>query len=204
MANSQYDLCSQAAALLGEKPIQSFTGGQREATCGLLYGDCVRNLLASYPWSFAQAKQQLARLSTAPLNEWKYAYKLPSDRLGNPNAYYDNAAVGAIPFLAWEVQGDNVLCNEEAVYCDYLFLPTIPKWPPYFVTLVIYALAAVLAVPLTTDQSKAEYWDVKAFGTGQENQRGGQWLAATNADAMGQTNIAIHPDAFTLINVRGS
>lgn len=204
MANTAIDICAKACVLVGQKPIQSFTGGQKQATCKMLYDMTIENLIASYVWGFAGAKVQLARLVASPGGEWKYAYKLPPDRIGQPNAYYPSNAVGEFPFLSWELQGDAVLCNEEAVFCDYKFAPTVARWPAYFENLAVHAMAAVLAVPLTTDRGLAEFYHQMTFGTPQESGMGGLWLQATNADAQGQTNIALHPDSFVLVNVRGS
>jgi hypothetical protein len=201
--NSPFDVCSNALVLLGSKPINSFTGGDKETTCGLLYPMDKESLLTSYPWKFCTAKAQLARLTDAPLTSWKYAYKLPLPRLGAPLAYYNSGGVGATTFLEWEVQGADLLCNEEVVFCDYQFDVVESRFPPYFVNLIVLSMAAKLALPVTRDQSKADFYRGLAYGSPSENEQGGAWLAATNADARGQTNIALHPDSWSLVNVRG-
>jgi hypothetical protein len=191
--------------LLGQKPVQSLVGGDDKITaCRVLYPIEMEALLSSYPWKFAQSKIQLARVTEAPVNEWKYAYTLPSGRIGDPSTYYDSGEVGAVPILEWEVQGNNLLTDAEQIFCDYTFDVSEPRWPAYFVKLASLVMAAALAMPLTRDQSKVDHYRALAYGTPQENGNGGEWLKATNIDAMGQTNIALHPDSFFLVNVRGS
>lgn len=200
--SSDIDVCAKALVLLGSKPISSMTGGDKETSCSLLYPMTKESLLSSYPWKFSTAKVQLARLATAPLTSFKYQYGLPSGRIGDPHAYYRSPAEGEEPFLNWKVQGNAVMCDEEIVYCDYTFDVPEARFAPYFVNLIVLAMAAVLALPVTRDQSKADFYRLLAYGSPAENEQGGAWLAATNADAKGQTNIALHSDSFSLINCR--
>jgi hypothetical protein len=67
-----------------------------------------------YPWSFSFKKVQLARTINTPVNEWKYEYQLPSDRIGPPRAAFNSDQAGARPFTSWEIYGDKLLTNETA------------------------------------------------------------------------------------------
>ena len=87
VGDSALTICSDALLLLGAAPISSFNQGTDEATvCDRLYPDVRDSTLQMYPWTFSFKKVQLARTTNTPVNEWKYEYQLPSDRIGPPRA----------------------------------------------------------------------------------------------------------------------
>jgi hypothetical protein len=153
-----------------------------------------------YPWSFSMKKVALARLITAPNSVWKYAYQLPGDRLGSPRAVYDTAAVGATPRKEWEIQGDQVLTNLEAVYIDYQYSVGEFAMPQYFVQLLKYQVAWHIAEPITEQAEKAAFWRRMALGEAAENGRGGYFRTATQID--GANNSIKVIDDYTLITAR--
>jgi hypothetical protein len=183
--DSAVSICSDALILLGAKPISSFTDGTDEAnTCDRLYPD-VRNMtLMMYPWSFAYKKMKLARLITTPTNEWEYEFQLPGDRLGNPRAVFPSENVGARPFTAWEINGDKLYTNELTIVIDYPYQTQEFAMPSYFVQLLKYMMAWHLAMPITEQESKTQYWQAVATGGGEG--RGGYLRQAINMDAHGQ------------------
>lgn len=194
-------ICADSLILLGAEPISSFNDGTDESNaCDRLYPDVRDTTLAMYPWSFSVKKIQLARLLTAPSSVWSYAYQLPGDRIGGPRAVYDSASPGAPVQKDWEIQGDQLLTNLEAVYIDYQYSVGEFAWPQYFVQLMKYMMAWHLAEPITEQQDKSLRWERKAVGDPSENGRGGFFRTATQIDAQGQTSRAI--EDFTLIAVR--
>lgn len=194
-------ICSDALILIGAKPISSFNDGTDEASvCDRLYPDIRDSTLVMYPWSFATKKIGLAQLLTAPTNVWKYAYQLPGDRLAGPRAVYDTAAVGAYPRKDWEIQGDNLLCNLDAVYIDYQYSVGEYAMPKYFVQLLKYMTAWHIAEAITEQQDKANKWQRVAIGDPAENGRGGFFRQAAQID--GQSNQMRIIDDYTLIAVR--
>ena len=62
-------------------------------------------------------------------------------------------------------------------------------------------MAAELAVVITDQTSKADYYSVKAVGTVSDNGRGGLFREAANIDSRGRPNEIIQD--YTLIAVRG-
>lgn len=194
-------ICSDALILLGAKPISSFNDGTDESnTCDRLYPDIRDMTLSMYHWSFAFKKMQLARLITTPVNEWRYEYQLPGDRLGNPRAAYTTTGVGARPFKEWEISGDKLFCNEETIVIDYPYQTPEFAMPQYFVQLLKYMLAWHLAMPITEVENKAVYWQGVAVGAPGENGRGGYFRQAMNIDGQGNPPNVI--EDYELVAVR--
>jgi len=194
-------ICSDALILLGAKPISSFNDGTDESnTCDRLYPDVRDMTLSMYKWSFAFKKMQIARLVTSPVNEWRYEFQLPGDRLGNPRAAFTTTNVGARPFKEWEILGDKLLCNEETVVIDYPYQTPEFAMPQYFVQLLKYMMAWHLAIPITDIETKAAYWQGVAVGSPGENGRGGYFRQAMNIDGQGTPPNVI--DDYELVAVR--
>lgn len=145
-------------------------------------------------------KIALARLITAPGSVWQYAYQLPGDRLGSPRAVYDSAAVGSTPRKEWEIQGDQLLTNLEAVYIDYQYSTPEYAMPQYFIQLLKYQVAWHIAEPITEQAEKAGFWRRMALGEAGENGRGGYFRQATQID--GANNSIKVIDDYTLITAR--
>jgi len=72
--------------------------------------------------------------------------------------------------------------------------------PPYFVQLLKFALASELAIVITDQATKAEFFQVKAYGSMAENGRGGEMRKAMNIDARGQSTQIV--EDYSLIEVR--
>jgi len=187
--------------MLGAKAITSFNDGTDESsTCDRLYPDIRDSTLVMYPWTFNTKKIQLAQLLTAPGSVWQYAYQLPGDKLANPRAVYDTAAVGASPRKDWEIQGDQLLTNMPAVYIDYQYQIAEYAMPQYFVQLMKYMMAWHLALPVTEQADRAQYWQGVAVGAPTENGRGGYFRTAMNID--GTHNPVRVIDDYSLVAVR--
>jgi len=158
------------------------------------------NELSVTPWRFAMKKVQLAQLTTAPINEWKYAYQLPSDRIGAPFALFNSSAIGAQPIKYYEVFGDQVFTDEVRLYCDYPFKPIEQAFPSYFTEFMVLAVAANIALPITDQQNNASHFRELAYGMPSENGAGGQLARARFADSSQQPPQVI--EEYTLIDVR--
>ena len=187
MALSDVEICSRSLIRLGAKPIDSFADGTDKAqACKLIYTSVLEAELSIYPWRFAMKKVQLARHTDTPTNEWKYAYQLPSDRIGGIFALFDSGQTGAHPRRSFEVFGDKVFADYEEVYVDYPFKPTEPEFPAYFVEFLVLAIAANLAVPITDQANLEDQFRTRAYGLPSENGGGGAIARARNADSRQQ------------------
>jgi hypothetical protein len=195
-------ICSDALLMLGAKAISSFNDGTDESSvCDRLYPDVRDSTLVMYPWSFSVKKVKLARLITTPNSVWRYEFQLPGDRLGNPRAVYQSATPGSPVQKDWEIQGDKLLTNLDTIYLDYQYSVGEFAMPQYFVQLLKYMMAWHLALPITEQSDRAQYWQQVAVGAIGENGRGGYIRTAMNIDGQGQPSRII--EDFTLIAVRG-
>lgn len=150
---SDIEIASNALVRIGVPPISSFTeGGAAGIAAGNLYQPTVRALLTDHRWRFASAKRQLARLTAAPLNEWEYAFQLPSDLIMMYRVY---------PSTDFEIYEDKLFSNESTISVDYLFQPNESLFSPYFQLALEYKLASEFAMIVTSNRSLAETYEMK-------------------------------------------
>lgn len=200
-ATTDVSICSQALLLLGADPIQSFEDGTDEANAAAeLYPTVKAMVLSKGKWRFTITKKRLSRLSTAPLTKWQYQYQLPSARLvDGPIKVFDSDADNARPITHYEIAGVVLYSDEEAIYVDYQTAVDESGWPPYFIHLMVIAMAAHLAGPVTeSDSTGKRYWDM-AFGTPQERGMGGLLGDALTQNAQESPPSSIPSDEFILV-----
>lgn len=150
---SDIEIASNALVRIGAPPISSFTeGGASGIAAGNLYQPTVRALLTDHRWRFASAKRQLAQLTATPLNEWTYAYQLPSDMIMMYRVY---------PGTEYEIYEDKLYSHENTVEVDYLFQPDESLFSPYFQLALEYKLASEFAMIVTSNRSLAETYEIK-------------------------------------------
>jgi len=139
------DMCSNALLMIGHGTIESFTeGGAGAEVAANLYGSTYEALLTVHRWRFAAAKSELSRLVDTPLNEWTYAYSLPSGYLLGIKTY---------PDIEYEVYENKLYANAATVALDYIFKPAEERLPAYFIKALEYDLASQFAVPVTGNRS---------------------------------------------------
>tara|TARA_S200002703_G_scaffold150268_1_gene148508 strand:- start:1245 stop:1859 length:615 start_codon:yes stop_codon:yes gene_type:complete len=200
--DTSLSICSDALIMLGASPLSSFTEGTDAAqACDRLYPDLRDSILSRYPWSWSYKKTQLARLSVPPINEFEYAYQLPGDMLSGVQAVFETTATNQSAINdGWEIYGDQLYTNLETVYIDYQSTVDETKMPNYFIQLLRSAVAAELAIVITDQTTKADYFRGLAFGTPGENGRGGLFREAVNVDSRGRLPQII--EDYALIAVR--
>jgi hypothetical protein len=199
--DSKLSICSDALIMLGAAPLSSFADGTDEAqVADRLYGNIRDTLLMMYPYSWSVKKTKLARLSSAPINEWKYAYQMPGDILGTPKAVFNSSSTGAAPLRGFEIYGTSVFTNYEQVWIDYQYQVTEASMPPPFVRLLKHALAAEFAEPVTDQIDKANYFHSLAYGNPSENMRGGLCRVVMVIDGTDRPAQAIQE--FPLVDAR--
>lgn len=201
MALTDVEISNRALIRLGASTISSLSDTtDRAIVCNQVYTSLLEAELALTPWRFAMKKALLARLATAPVNEWKYAYQLPSDRIGAPFAMFHNASVGSNPVKQYEVFADQVFTNEEVLYADYPFKPTEPDFPAYFTEFLVLAICGNIAYAITDQANLAQHFREMAYGLPSENGAGGALARARFADAAQQPPQVI--EDWTLLDVR--
>jgi hypothetical protein len=180
---SKFDICSRALNSLGEDTINSFTENtSRSKTCGLVYPQYIRYLQSIHPWNFNLKKVQLGQLVTTPLNEWTYAYQLPSDNL-KLKAVYDSSAVGVTPTTNYEIFEDQLFTDHDKIYIDYQFEVAAENFPIFFEEFVVDAIAAKIARSITDDANISEEKKREAWGLPSDNMNGGSFGKAKKLDS---------------------
>ena len=186
MTIDDVSVCNSALIKLKAKTITAFSDNNSRATiCGIEYPILRNSLLTSNRWNFNTGKRQLAQLSTPPLNEWDFAYQLPSDRLGNPSALYNSIQPNASPVVDFEIQRDKLLTNARIMVIDYQFDLEEAAWPPDFLDFVTAALAARIGEAVTGQRTLAKHWFEIAYGPPSAEGRGGLFQAVRTRDSQG-------------------
>lgn len=150
---------SAALVLAGEKPLNSLTDPRYGAQVVAALTDMIyENELQCHPWRFSCKKQQLSLLNQTPLNEWQYAWQIPTDCLAMIGFW------GVGPDKLYEIYGGNVLytnisSNPTAqglppqLIAEYQFKPDPSTLPSYFTLLLTLAIAKHIAKPITESDS---------------------------------------------------
>jgi hypothetical protein len=199
--DSALTVCSDALVLIGAEPISSFSEGTDAAnTCDRIYPDIRDQALQSYPWAFSFRKSVCARLVTTPVNEFKYEYQLPGDKLGPPRKVFNTESYNAHPIQSYRILGNKLMTNEETIYVDYQYSVPEYEMPVYFIQLLKYLMAWHLCIPITDQSEKAVHWERIAVGSQGENNRGGYFRTAMNIDGQGQPVSSI--EDYSLVAVR--
>ena len=201
--DTKLSICSDALIMLGASPLSSFSEGTDSAQItDRLYDDIRDSTLGMYPWSFSFKKTQLNRTNNTPVNEFKYEYQLPGDRINNVRAVFISGSSGARPVqYGWEIQGDKLLSSQEQIFVDYQYPTPEGEMPTYFVQLLKYMLPFNIAETVTDQITKSDYFRGLAIGSPSENMRGGFFRAAASIDGQNKQIEAI--EDYSLISVRG-
>lgn len=148
---------SAALVLCGEKPLNSLTDPRYGAQVVASMTDMIyENELQCHPWRFTCKKGQLSLLNQTPLNEWQYAWQIPTDCLAMIGFW------GVGPDHLYEIYGGNVLytnitsnpgVSPATLTAEYQFKPDPSTVPSYFSLLVTLAIAKHICKPITESDS---------------------------------------------------
>ena len=168
-------ICSNALIRLSAEPIQAFDEGTTIAnTCEALYHQKTRYIMSLYPWRFTMRFIQLSRLTTTPLLKYKYEYALPADRVQGGMPFIVAAdGQGAMPINHYEIAGNKLLCNLEAVFVQYQADVDESEWPYYFTELIIEVMKTELTFPVTENGQMYQLASQETYGTPSEMGQGG-------------------------------
>jgi len=138
---SKIDIISQALILLGHDAINSLTDpGRVVRVAASLYDQVKEEELTSSNWSFARFKVQLAQLTTAPIDEFTYAYQLPPDHL---------KTLFIKPRVRFKKYQDKIYTNANGpIYLDYIANVSESRFDPSFTRMLSLSLAANYAIPI--------------------------------------------------------
>ncbi len=151
---TKVEIASNALIRIGANPISSFDeGGAAGVAASNLYEPTIASLLSDHTWRFCFAKRDLARLTAVPLNEWQYAFQIPSDSIRIFRTY---------PNQNYRIFERKIYANSDTLSIDYQFRAPEANWPPYFQLLAEFVLASEFALSVTSNQSNADLYFQKA------------------------------------------
>jgi hypothetical protein len=147
------EVASNALVRIGVAPISSFTeGGASGQASSNLYEITVKAVLSEYNWVCTKAKRQLARLTEVPLNDYEYAFQLPSGML-KLNRVFDTHS--------YKIFEDKIYANSTELFIDYQFRASESGWPAYLQLLMEYKLASEFALIVTSNEEQNAIYEGK-------------------------------------------
>ena len=201
---SKVQIASQALIELGSEPISSFD--ERVSRPDLIsieqkIDTVINDILSRHMWSFATRRAMLTKSANAPAFGWDDKFLLPSDRLrGGPIHLWNTPDIYDTQLKEFAIEDGHVLCNEETLYCRYVYPAQPGDWPPYVDQVMVKALAADCARPVTDETNTGVELKTEAFGTPQEQGMGGLLLTAITLDS--QMSPPESFEDFPLVAVR--
>lgn len=158
---TKIDIINRALRMIGADPITSLSDETTEAqVADVLYPQVVEDLLSRYPWRFTAGQTQLSRILAEPAPPWAAAYELPV-AIEQVTAI----KVDGIP-IRFDRYEDMIFCNantNDVVIAEHTAANNETFWPGYFITLVVFELAATIAIPVGDRQDLAEIFERKAL-----------------------------------------
>jgi hypothetical protein len=193
------DIINQALLELGDQPVTE------DAPPGdgyvLQFDTHIGALISRYPWTFQSRLRQLGRLTAAPEAHWKYAFALPSDRLGPPRAVYPEKDE-CRPISDYELLEDRLLCDEPELWARYPFVITPSVWPAHFKSLAILVMKAQFALTVREDASLHFRLSQVAFGPPEYEGQGGLFGECKAIDAGSRPSRVVQIGSNPLTAVR--
>ena len=158
---SKLEICQMACIESGGvDPISSLE--EKSAAAKALdkrYEAIVRNELAQ-EWRFATAQLLATHHLTAPATTYTAAYEIPAEVLYIRRVFLDDARL-----VDYDRYGSRILYldgdADSEVYVEGTYRINEDEWPAYFVELVTFGLAALLARHVARDAEMANVLDTK-------------------------------------------
>jgi hypothetical protein len=184
---SKVDIISNASLLVGHTSISSLDPDQgAAATVGAaIFDTTVEYMLSITYWRFSIKQQQLNRLTATPLNNWQFAFQLPTDLI---------TLYRVEPRSTYQIFGDLLYTNVDTLAADYSFKPAAEELPIYFVQALQYKLASDFAISITNDTQKSALYETKYDR---------EVKIAMGADAKNHPPVSIQDQPFTDVRLSG-
>jgi len=148
--SSDVTICNAALAMLGDNPIQTLTGAEKAAkACNAIYASTRDRLLRQMQPTCARKRTVLAALAAVPPgSSWGAQFQLPSDYLRLLQVGPDGIRT------SYSLEGGRILAAATSLEIVYVFRNTDPQtWDSQFEDLMVHAMAAALAYPITKSAS---------------------------------------------------
>lgn len=193
---SPLDIVNAACAEIGADPLQDLDedtlGGQ---AASLVYQNIVDFNLAIEPFEFKFEIRQLTNVADAtPLSGYTYLLNVPGSRTGPPRWLSDDLTVPDRSYTQFRLIKGQVHAMHNPLYASVPFRPDPKDWEVAFRTATITAIASRLAIALASDLKTHNELKMRAYGTPQEQNRGGEMRNAINNNAQATPPRAIPVD----------
>lgn len=147
------EICNLAIGWLGGVSIMSFEYDESvEAELCRLNYDSVRDwTLEQRDWTFAASRAIIGPLADIPAFEYSAAFQLPSDLLVVRQVSDDPTTMRRIDYVK---EQRTILANIDTLYLKYTLAVTNENmFSPSFIYAMAHKLAAVMAIPLTQNNT---------------------------------------------------
>lgn len=160
--SARIDIVNYALQLLGAEPITSLEDDSREAKIMKGFYALARDgMFEEHEWSFATRRFSPAKAATDPAWGWGSSFPLPSDIIrllrvdrGQASLRFEDMSRNQVPH---EVEGRNILCNEDAIFCTGLRrIEDEGIYSPSFAEALSTKLALLACLPLTESAQKLQ------------------------------------------------
>ena len=155
-SESETTVCNLALARIGAKRINDYTDAtdtKPEAIyCRLMFNQTAKALMKDHYWPFGKGRIQLSQNTTTPTFQYTYQYHLPSDFLRLILFYNGSDRPDGRTYYTYELEGDQLLTDETAVYLRYVkWVTDVGSWDTLFIECLVLLLASKLSMPLTQE-----------------------------------------------------
>ena len=155
---SDVAICNLALVSLGADTIMALTEDSENARkLNAVYALIRDEVLRAFPWNFAIRWAELSQLSETPVNDFTYAYQLPTD----PKCLKVIKMNEDIETSEYRIENGKLYTDESAVTIEYIAQVTdAASYDSSFVTAFAARLAAELAYAITGSESvRQSKWD---------------------------------------------
>jgi hypothetical protein len=152
MASSNVAIVNMALTGIGAARILKLSDDTETARkCNAVYESIRDEVLASYPWRFALARQSLSRLADGPEYGYEYAFQIPLNCLRVISSDLDESG------YPWTREGDRLVTNQDSMKILYVKRETdANKFTQGFITALAARLEAELCYPITQNGDLAK------------------------------------------------
>jgi len=174
-----------------------------------IYDDTINWLLAFYPWSFTKQTVPLVQAAIPPDPTdgrigagWTYAFTLPSDTISQPLAVFRYPRVPLSPMKDYAIENSLLYSQWQNLFATFQYAVDPDYWSPPFLKAAVAVLGAEFLIPISGNSGMLDEIQGKAWGSPQENYRGGFLGAAIKYDGRFQPSPAITEVSDPLTDAR--
>lgn len=157
------DVINRALVGYGVEPVTDLADGSAAAdVMANAYDGVVRHELALYPWRFASRFQHLTPLAADPLPGFHQVLQEPAEAL-RLIGVYSGAAGWPVPFdrVGRQIHTGGHGSGPGGLFVRYVIRPAEADWPDYFESLIVAALAPLVARGIKEQTGEADAAEVK-------------------------------------------